>query len=63
MTRVLIVAIYLFGAAAIGGAIGLFEGLPIGVAAGGLLFLAALQLHASAAARRHHRVHIIEAHD
>src|ERR1700761_2690253 len=56
MTRVLIVAIYLFGAAAIGGAIGLFEGLAIGIAAGGLLFLAALQLHASADARRHRRV-------
>jgi cyclic-di-GMP phosphodiesterase TipF (flagellum assembly factor) len=60
MTRVLIVAIYLFGAAAIGGAIGLFEGFPIGAAAGGLLFLAALQLHASAAGRRHRRVHARE---
>ncbi len=35
MVKVLIVAIYLFGAAAIGGAVGLFAGLPIGAAAGG----------------------------
>jgi cyclic-di-GMP phosphodiesterase, flagellum assembly factor TipF len=56
MVKVLIVAIYLFGAAAIGGAIGLFEGLAVGAASGALLFLAALQLHAAASARRHRRV-------
>jgi cyclic-di-GMP phosphodiesterase, flagellum assembly factor TipF len=60
MARVLIVTIYLFGAAAIGGAIGLFEGLGIGAAAGGLLFLAALQIQSSAAARKHRRAHARE---
>ena len=60
MARVLIVTIYLFGAAAIGGAIGLFEGLGIGAAAGGVLFLAALQIQSSAAARKHRRMHARE---
>jgi len=60
MARVLIVTIYLFGAAAIGGAIGLFEGLGIGAAAGGLLFLLCLQIQSSAAARKHRRAHARE---
>ena len=60
MARVLIVTIYLFGAAAIGGAIGLFEGLGVGAAAGGLLFLAALQIQSSVAARKHRRAHARE---
>jgi cyclic-di-GMP phosphodiesterase, flagellum assembly factor TipF len=60
MARVLIVAIYLFGAAAIGGAIGLYEGMAVGAAAGGLLFLAALQIQSSAATRRFRRAHARE---
>jgi cyclic-di-GMP phosphodiesterase, flagellum assembly factor TipF len=60
MARVLIVTIYLFGAAAIGGAIGLFEGLGVGAAAGGLLFLLALQIQSAAAARKHRRAHARE---
>src|ERR1700733_14090188 len=60
MARELIVAIYLFGAAAIGGAIGLFEGLGLGAAAGGLLFLLAIQIQSSVAARKHRRVHARE---
>jgi|HubBroStandDraft_5_1064220.scaffolds.fasta_scaffold39886_2 cyclic-di-GMP phosphodiesterase TipF (flagellum assembly factor) len=60
MARVLIVTIYLFGAAAIGGAIGLFEGLGVGAAAGGLLFLLALQIQSAVAARKHRRAHARE---
>ncbi len=44
MVRFLILTIYLFGSAAVGGAIGLFAGLPAGTAAGAILLLFALQL-------------------
>jgi cyclic-di-GMP phosphodiesterase TipF (flagellum assembly factor) len=60
MARVLIVAIYLFGAAAIGGAIGLFEGLGVGVASAALLLLAALQIQSGVTARKHRRAHYRE---
>jgi cyclic-di-GMP phosphodiesterase, flagellum assembly factor TipF len=55
MVQVLIVAIYLFGSAAIGGAVGLFAGLPAGGFVGATLFLFALQMQAGHAARKHKR--------
>jgi len=55
MVQVLIVAIYLFGSAAIGGAIGLFAGLPAGGCSGAVVFLFALQMQAGFGARKQKR--------
>ncbi len=55
MLQVLIVAIYLFGSAAIGGAVGLFAGLPAGGFVGATLFLFALQMQAGFGARKQKR--------
>src|ERR1700733_4772725 len=55
MVQVLIVAIYLFGCAAIGGTVGLFAGLPAGGFVGATLFLFALQMQAGHGARKHKR--------
>ncbi|MBV9992334.1 MAG: EAL domain-containing protein [Alphaproteobacteria bacterium] len=52
MARFLTLVIYLFGSAAIGGAIGLFAGLGLGIAAGAGLFLFALQVQSGFDARR-----------
>ena len=56
MVRALIVTIYLFAAAAIGGAIGLFAGWPLGAVTGAVVFLFALQFQSAAAARREKRI-------
>ena len=55
MVQVLIVAIYLFGSAAAGGAVGLFAGLPAGAFVGATLFLFALQMQAGHGARKQKR--------
>ena len=55
MVQFLIVAIYLLGAAAIGGAIGLFQGAAVGILTGAILFGLSLQLQAALAARRQKR--------
>ena len=55
MAKFLIASIYLFGSAAIGGAVGLFAGLPIGGLAGATLLLFVLQLRSGLAARKAQR--------
>jgi cyclic-di-GMP phosphodiesterase TipF (flagellum assembly factor) len=55
MARVLTITIFLFGAAAVGGAFGLFLGLPLGGLIGAVLFLFALQLRAGSSARKDRR--------
>ncbi len=55
MAKFLLLAIYLFGAAALGGAVGLFAGLPAGAGLGAVLFLFALQLQTGADARKARR--------
>jgi len=55
MAKFLLAAIYLFGSAAVGGAVGLFAGSPTGGLVGATLFLFALQLQASVSARRNQR--------
>jgi cyclic-di-GMP phosphodiesterase TipF (flagellum assembly factor) len=52
MAKFLLATIYLFGSAAIGGAVGLFAGLPIGGVVGATLFLFALQVQSGLAARK-----------
>jgi cyclic-di-GMP phosphodiesterase TipF (flagellum assembly factor) len=55
MAKVLTIVIFLFGAAAVGGAFGLFLGLPLGGLIGAVLFLFALQLRAGSGARKDRR--------
>jgi cyclic-di-GMP phosphodiesterase, flagellum assembly factor TipF len=55
MVQFLVIAIYLFGAAAIGGAVGLFQGLPVGILTGSILFVLALQIQTGIAARKQKR--------
>jgi cyclic-di-GMP phosphodiesterase TipF (flagellum assembly factor) len=55
MVRFLVVAIFLFGSAAIGGAVGLFEGPAFGILTAAILFVLALQIRAGIGARRQKR--------
>ena len=55
MVQFLVIAIYLFGAAAIGGAVSLFQGLFVGVLTGGVLFAFALQVRTGMASRKQKR--------
>jgi cyclic-di-GMP phosphodiesterase TipF (flagellum assembly factor) len=55
MAKFLLATIYFFGSAAIGGAVGLFAGLPTGGLVGVSLFLFALQIQSSMAARHAQR--------
>jgi cyclic-di-GMP phosphodiesterase TipF (flagellum assembly factor) len=69
MTRVLLVLTYLLFSTAIGGAIGLFGGVPMGTIAGCVVFLLLAQLDGSFMRRRDRRDHAIaiarlqESHD
>jgi cyclic-di-GMP phosphodiesterase TipF (flagellum assembly factor) len=60
MTKFLIAAIMFFGSAAIGGAVGLFAGLPVGALVAAVLFLFGLQIQANMGARKTHRAAIRE---
>jgi cyclic-di-GMP phosphodiesterase TipF (flagellum assembly factor) len=55
MAKFLLATIYLFGSAAVGGAVGLFAGIPTGGLVGATLFLFALQVQSGIAARRNQR--------
>jgi len=55
MTKFLIAAILFFGAASVGGAVGLFTGLPLGALIAATLFLFGLQIQANTAARKTQR--------
>jgi cyclic-di-GMP phosphodiesterase TipF (flagellum assembly factor) len=69
MTRVLLVLTYLLFSAALGGAIGLFSGLPMATLAGCVVFLLLAQLDGSIMRRRDRRTHAVafarlqESHD
>lgn len=60
MARFLTLVIHLFGSAAIGGAVGLFAGLDIGIACGAGLFLFALQVQSGFDARRQRKAAVRE---
>jgi cyclic-di-GMP phosphodiesterase TipF (flagellum assembly factor) len=55
MVKILIATITLFGAAAMGGAVGLFAGIPVGILTGTILCAFAYQIQSAVAARKNHR--------
>jgi cyclic-di-GMP phosphodiesterase TipF (flagellum assembly factor) len=60
MARLLIYAIYLFGSAALGGAVGLFTSLSVGGLMAAILFLFALHVQSALSARRDRRAAVRE---
>ncbi|HTT97106.1 MAG TPA: EAL domain-containing protein [Rhizomicrobium sp.] len=60
MVKILIAIITVFGAAAIGGVVGLFAGIPVGVLTATILCTFAYQIQSGSAARKNHRSAIRE---